>query len=162
MRVAAGTRVFDPALFLTQRELPSGATSPDLLILNQPISDFDVFSRLWKASKYRLCADGGANRLFDMFEGELKTYRAQYVSVALTLCKANCLLIAISCQMLFMETSIHCVRMYAPTMLPMALKCLKTLTSTALILVKQWRKSPYGMQLHLRERSLCLELLLVE
>ncbi|KAF1982360.1 thiamine pyrophosphokinase, partial [Aulographum hederae CBS 113979] len=39
---------------------------PKLLILNQPISNFQTFERLWHAADYRVCADGGANRLWDM------------------------------------------------------------------------------------------------
>ncbi|XP_014551039.1 hypothetical protein COCVIDRAFT_113913 [Bipolaris victoriae FI3] len=66
-----------PGKFLVEQELPNA--SPDLLILNQPITHFTAFSYLWKHSSYRVCADGGANRLFDMFEGELKEQRAQYL-----------------------------------------------------------------------------------
>lgn len=38
-----------------------------LIILNQPIADITLLSRLWKHTTYRLCADGGANRLYDIF-----------------------------------------------------------------------------------------------
>ena len=72
-------RVFDLSLHLAQSDAPWDETSPDLLILNQPISDFAVFTRLWSRSRYRLCADGGANRLYDMFNGELEAQRADYV-----------------------------------------------------------------------------------
>ncbi|KAI9720002.1 MAG: hypothetical protein M1812_003127 [Candelaria pacifica] len=37
-----------------------------LLILNQPITDVFTFEQLWKRSLYRVCADGGANRLYDL------------------------------------------------------------------------------------------------
>ncbi|KAF2090931.1 thiamine pyrophosphokinase, partial [Saccharata proteae CBS 121410] len=43
------------------------AAKPSLLILNQPVPSWDVFERLWQHCGYRLCADGGANRLFDNF-----------------------------------------------------------------------------------------------
>ncbi|KAF2817025.1 thiamine pyrophosphokinase-like protein 1 [Mytilinidion resinicola] len=70
---------FTPALFLSDEELPSGSTVPDLLILNQPISPFEVFERLWRHSRYRICADGGANRLFDIFDGPLEHARADFL-----------------------------------------------------------------------------------
>ncbi|KAI9834582.1 MAG: hypothetical protein M1819_002958 [Sarea resinae] len=38
-----------------------------LLILNQPIVDLPVFERLWQHSRFRICADGGGNRLYDLF-----------------------------------------------------------------------------------------------
>ncbi|ORX41277.1 Thiamin pyrophosphokinase [Kockovaella imperatae] len=38
-----------------------------MIILNQPITRKDVFVRAWAASEVRLCADGGANRLYDLW-----------------------------------------------------------------------------------------------
>lgn len=71
----------DPARFLVEAEHPeASATPPGLLILNQPIAHFTAFSHLWKHSAYRVCADGGANRLFDMFQGDLEEQRERYVS----------------------------------------------------------------------------------
>ncbi|KAK8243065.1 thiamine pyrophosphokinase-like protein 1 [Phyllosticta capitalensis] len=46
---------------------PHQHTRPALLILNQPVSSTDLLERLWAHSDYRICADGGANRLFDAF-----------------------------------------------------------------------------------------------
>jgi thiamine pyrophosphokinase len=57
---------------------------PDLLILNQPIAHFTAFSRLWKHTGYRICADGGANRLYDMLKDDLIAQREQYVSTYAT------------------------------------------------------------------------------
>lgn len=75
-------RVCDLSLHLAQSKEPSDVTAaPDLLILNQPISDFAVFARLWTRSRYRLCADGGANRLYDMFSAGLEVRRGDYVGV---------------------------------------------------------------------------------
>lgn len=70
-----------PARFLADETHSSEefATPPDLLILNQPIAHFDVFARLWRHTGYRVCADGGANRLFDIFEGVLAVQRESYV-----------------------------------------------------------------------------------
>jgi thiamine pyrophosphokinase len=72
--------ILSPADFLaTDVDLENVASSADLLILNQPIAHFDAFARLWKHTGYRICADGGANRLFDMFQGNLATQRDSYV-----------------------------------------------------------------------------------
>lgn len=68
-----------PAKFLTETEAWTTQTQPSLLILNQPIAYFDAFVRLWKHAGYRVCADGGANRLYDLFEGELEGQRKHYV-----------------------------------------------------------------------------------
>ncbi|KAK7611495.1 thiamine pyrophosphokinase [Phyllosticta paracitricarpa] len=46
---------------------PHQQTKPALLILNQPVSSIHVLERLWAHTAYRICADGGANRLFDTF-----------------------------------------------------------------------------------------------
>jgi len=50
---------------------PSGEvprTKIALIILNQPFSK-PLLSRLWHASDWRCCADGGANRLHDLLSG---------------------------------------------------------------------------------------------
>ena len=81
MSQAKRTALF-PARFLSdETHTESSSNPPDLLILNQPITHFDAFARLWRHTSYRVCADGGANRLFDMFEGELVAQRENYVSV---------------------------------------------------------------------------------
>ncbi|EIW73187.1 hypothetical protein TREMEDRAFT_25042 [Tremella mesenterica DSM 1558] len=41
-----------------------------LIILNQPITRKDVFLRVWNASEVRYCADGGANRLYDLWNAD--------------------------------------------------------------------------------------------
>jgi len=75
----------DPTIFLAESDHPEkSANPPDLLILNQPITDFATFSRLWKHTKYRICADGGANRLHDMFTGDLEDKKARYVRIQFT------------------------------------------------------------------------------
>jgi len=72
---------YDAGKFLANYAHPETTSNPpDLLILNQPIAHFDTFSRLWKHSGYRICADGGANRLFDMLSGDLAEKRNHYVS----------------------------------------------------------------------------------
>jgi hypothetical protein len=42
--------------------------SNHLIILNSPIENFEAFRRVWNNSDYRICADGGANRLHDLFK----------------------------------------------------------------------------------------------
>lgn len=39
-----------------------------LVVLNQPIPDVEVLSRLWASAGIRLCADGGANQLYDLLK----------------------------------------------------------------------------------------------
>lgn len=63
-----------------------------LVILNTPIPDSDqkheAFRRIWGNTKPRICADGGANRLYDLFkppgksnmEAQGKDSRESYVS----------------------------------------------------------------------------------
>jgi thiamine pyrophosphokinase len=77
---ASTTDELFPASFLIEgKDSTDFETSPDLLILNQPIAHFDAFARIWKHTGYRICADGGANRLFDMFQGNLAMQRESYV-----------------------------------------------------------------------------------
>ncbi|KAK7454648.1 thiamine pyrophosphokinase [Stygiomarasmius scandens] len=60
--------------------------SPDriLIILNQPFS-FQLLRSVWNASKWHYCADGGANRLYDLLsasqnaESLLEVYRPNLV-----------------------------------------------------------------------------------
>jgi len=70
---------FAPANFLNRNTLPAGSITPDLLILNQPIASLEVFERLWRHTRFRICADGGANRLYDMFDAGRKNARIDFV-----------------------------------------------------------------------------------
>lgn len=72
-------RKYKPGAYISDRRLPHDVVEPDLLILNQPIADFGAFSRIWRHTCYRICADGGANRLYDMFQGALEKCREDYV-----------------------------------------------------------------------------------
>ena len=63
-----------------------------LIILNQSFS-VALFDRLWSSCKWRCCADGGANQLYDLFEHpEIQdgmTARALYVASLNTFCFDN-------------------------------------------------------------------------
>ena len=50
-----------------------------LLILNQPINGIDFLKRVWSNSSWRVCADGGANQLYDLFTSWETTLRGAYV-----------------------------------------------------------------------------------
>ncbi|KAL6704263.1 thiamine pyrophosphokinase [Coniothyrium glycines] len=80
------TTILEPARFLEEDARHgkdyAGTRRPDLVILNQPITEFAAFARLWRNTGYHICADGGANRLFDMFEGELRDQRERYLPEA--------------------------------------------------------------------------------
>ncbi|GAB7349003.1 hypothetical protein MBLNU459_g7978t2 [Dothideomycetes sp. NU459] len=52
-------------------------TRPALIILNQPIADIEVLDRIWNHTSYRVCADGGANQLHDLFDSQ-PSLRSQY------------------------------------------------------------------------------------
>jgi thiamine pyrophosphokinase len=59
---------FDPAKYLsilTEGE-EGNADTTALIILNSAIEDYDYFIRLYSHASFRLCADGGANRLSDL------------------------------------------------------------------------------------------------
>ncbi|KAJ5442234.1 thiamine pyrophosphokinase eukaryotic [Penicillium cf. griseofulvum] len=77
---------WDPSRFFR----PSGSPSPyALLILNQPINE-KAFGVLSRYASYIICADGGANRLFDMPEVNEESkvsdiYRLDYLHNALRL-----------------------------------------------------------------------------
>ena len=82
---APAVSYLDPTIFLAEGDHPEkSANPPDLLILNQPITDFATFSRLWKHTSYRICADGGANRLHDMFKGDIEGQKAHFVRSQIT------------------------------------------------------------------------------
>ncbi|AQZ16679.1 THI80 (YOR143C) [Zygosaccharomyces parabailii] len=61
---------------------PSSKRPSALLILNQKIDIPQVFTKLWKNYGLRVCADGGANQLYDFFrddEHERTKYMPDYI-----------------------------------------------------------------------------------
>ncbi|KAG2174131.1 hypothetical protein INT43_004151 [Umbelopsis isabellina] len=53
-----------------------------LIILNQKINRVDILKKVWAAATYRFCADGGANRLYDMFMDDAES-RAKFLPNAI-------------------------------------------------------------------------------
>lgn len=87
---------YDPAQFLLEKE---GGDRTVLVILNMPISDsracevtpgdngresrpqdLNIFEKLWAFCKYRVCADGGSNRLYSYFKHDKKR-REKFVRI---------------------------------------------------------------------------------
>ncbi|ODQ66679.1 Thiamin pyrophosphokinase [Nadsonia fulvescens var. elongata DSM 6958] len=65
----------------------SGADVPGnanraLIILNQPITSSYIFESIWKYCSYRMCADGGANRLYDYLANDKS--RVEFLPDAIT------------------------------------------------------------------------------
>ncbi|WWC91849.1 uncharacterized protein L201_006796 [Kwoniella dendrophila CBS 6074] len=59
-----------PITWTCEELLRGGSSKPyALIIVNQPIRP-DLLNKVWKAASIRLCADGGANRLFDLDEAK--------------------------------------------------------------------------------------------
>jgi hypothetical protein len=44
-----------------------------MIILNQPITMKETFRHAWAASDFHICADGGANRLYDLWNEDQRT-----------------------------------------------------------------------------------------
>lgn len=129
MMTVAEARRFRPAPFLAEEDLPDDFVQPDLVILNQPIANFDVFARIWRHTRYRICADGGANRLYDMFQGALEVQRKDYVRAFWLAIGPAQILTTNSCQTVFTVTWTPSAKMSGNIMHPTVLKSQRTPTS---------------------------------
>lgn len=46
-----------------------------VIMLNQPVRRINDFNRLWSSAKWKICADGGANRVRDVRRSVMRTRR---------------------------------------------------------------------------------------
>lgn len=70
-------KIANETLSATDDESPSRMS---MVIINSPYIDFKIVQRLWSASRFKICADGGANRLyFGVQEHERRQYIPDYV-----------------------------------------------------------------------------------
>lgn len=70
-----------PVKFLLngRSETPRDKEDGSLVILNQPITSFAILRHVWESTSYHICADGGANRLYDALEQMDNSLKNQYV-----------------------------------------------------------------------------------
>jgi hypothetical protein len=64
--------------FLDENNQSISSKKSALIILNQPFS-LGLLWRTLEGSSWKACADGGANRLYDLFSGELEDLRIRYL-----------------------------------------------------------------------------------
>lgn len=56
---------WNPAHIITERE---DSNDYALLVLNQPLNNVELLKLVWKKAKFRIAADGGANRLHNAYQ----------------------------------------------------------------------------------------------
>jgi hypothetical protein len=52
-----------------------------LVILNRPLANVAALATIWQNTVYRICADGGANRLYDLLSSDMSSKIVRFVSV---------------------------------------------------------------------------------
>jgi thiamine pyrophosphokinase len=70
---------FKPSRFLSNNSTSESKATANLIILNQPLVSFEIFKKIWSHTTCRICADGGANRLYDTFQGSSLDMKQNYV-----------------------------------------------------------------------------------
>lgn len=69
---------YDPAALLDPtNHTPDAKTPRILIILNAPLEDYDMLEQAWQACEIRICADGGANRLYDFLRRRRRRRRTE-------------------------------------------------------------------------------------
>ena len=123
-----------PTRFLKDRSVTlqdGNECRPSLIILHQPIADIQVLSRVWEHTRYRLCADGGANQLFDLFI-DTPELRSTFVRDVVMHRHVSMLIqLTFSSRALSMVTLTRYETMFNNTTATKESKYQKTLTSTA-------------------------------
>ncbi|KAF2837190.1 thiamine pyrophosphokinase-like protein 1 [Patellaria atrata CBS 101060] len=70
---------YDAAKLLKVDTTDPRSVHTNIIILNQPIKRFDILKRIWNHARFRLCVDGGANRLYDLLTGPLHELRERFL-----------------------------------------------------------------------------------
>lgn len=65
-----------PTYYLSEPEEDDENESAALIILHSPIGQYEYIRRLYHHSSFRLCADGGANRLHDVLTRQFSSLKA--------------------------------------------------------------------------------------
>ncbi|KAF2760673.1 thiamine pyrophosphokinase [Pseudovirgaria hyperparasitica] len=72
-----------PGVLLEPVSVDSKIENRCLVILNQPLQQRDTFEAIWTHASTWICADGGANRLHDLFEGACQGRRSDFLPTAI-------------------------------------------------------------------------------
>lgn len=73
----SSSRSYNPGDLITSN---TQSLDKALIILNTPLMKRETLENLWSSCGWHICADGGANRLHDMWTSGEDHLRAKYVS----------------------------------------------------------------------------------